>query len=125
MPFAKGYHPPTEFKKGHVYNPKGRPKGSQNASTRFRKLLRYVEKHPDPRTGKLRSFTGAEILDMQQIALARKGDTKAYHEIMDRMEGKAVQAVDITSGGEKLGSIEENKRKELSDEFDKFLEAEN
>lgn len=87
-------------KKGEVRNPKGKPKGLQNARTRYLRLLTLTEKIKNPVTGKIEDFSIIEQLDMQIIAKARKGDIRAYIEIMDRLEGKAQQKVDMTLEGD-------------------------
>lgn len=89
-------------KPGEVRNPNGRGKGVPNSKTRLLRLLELTENLKNPVTGELEGFTVAEQLDMQQIIKARRGDTKAYQTIMDRLEGKPAQAVDVTTGGDKL-----------------------
>jgi hypothetical protein len=82
-------------KKGEVRNPNGRPKGIPNAATRYRRLLDVITKMPHPVTGKDEDFTQLEIMDMKIMQKALKGDIKAYEVIMDRLEGKATQPVDM------------------------------
>jgi hypothetical protein len=83
----------------------GRPKGIPNTKTRLQRILNLIEKHKNPVTGEMEDFTVAELLDLQQIIKARKGDTKAYSLLMDRLEGKPSQAVDITTDGQSLNVI--------------------
>jgi hypothetical protein len=90
------------YKKGQSGNPKGMPKGYVHSSTRLRRLLDLTENLKNPVTGELEGFTVLEQLDMQQIIKARKGDLQAYKEIMDRLEGKSAQSVDITTLGKQL-----------------------
>lgn len=80
-------------------------KGIPHSKTRLRRLLELTEQLKNPVTGVVEGFTVAEQLDLQQIIKARKGDTKAYTVIMDRLEGKAPQAVDVTSNGETIQPI--------------------
>lgn len=94
----------TSFKPGQSGNSAGRPKGIPNTKTRMRRLLELTEKIKNPVTGELEEFTIMEQLDMQLIAKARMGNLRAYKEIVDRIEGKATQAVDMTSGRGKLES---------------------
>lgn len=82
-------------KKGEVRNPKGYPKGVPHSKTRLKRLLLLTENLTNPITQEVEGFTVAEQLDLAQIIKARKGDTKAYTAIMDRLEGKPNQSVDM------------------------------
>ena len=93
------------FKPGQSGNPAGRPKGIPNAKTRYQRILNLIEKVKNPVTGEIEEFTVAEIMDMKIMQKARSGDIKAYKEILDRLEGKAQQAVDLTTGGDKIEPI--------------------
>lgn len=92
----------NQFKPGQSGNPAGRPKGIPNTATRLRKFLELTENMRNPITGADEKFTIAEIMDLMQINKARKGDTKAYQMLMDRMEGRPNQAVDLTTNGKDL-----------------------
>jgi hypothetical protein len=85
------------FPKGVSGNPAGKPKGVEHSKTRLLRLLQLVTKVRNPVTGEDEEFTIAEQLDMQIIAKARKGDLKAYQEILDRLEGRAKQTTDINA----------------------------
>lgn len=89
-------------KKGEIRNPNGRPKGSLSASTILKRFLELTEDVRNPMTGEQQTLTVAETIHLMQIAKARKGELASYKEIMDRMEGKPAQAVDITSDGKPL-----------------------
>ena len=91
-----------QFKKGQSGNPAGRPKGVPNTKTRLQRILNLIEEHKNPVTGELEKFTVAELLDMQQVIKARKGDTRAYQILLDRLEGKPQQSVDMTTNGKDL-----------------------
>lgn len=82
-------------KKGEVRNPKGRPPGIPNAKTRYKRLLELTETIKNPVTGEMEEFSIIEQLDMQVIAKARKGDLRAYRELMDRLEGRAAQSIEL------------------------------
>jgi hypothetical protein len=82
---------------------KSSKKGIPHSSTRLRRLLDLTENLKNPVTGEMEGFTVAEQLDLQQIIKARKGDTKAYTVIMDRLEGKPSQPVEAKIEGEITG----------------------
>lgn len=84
-------------KKGEVRNPNGRGKGVQNSKTRLLRLLELVQKKRNPITGEEEEFTVLELMDMQMISKALKGDQRAYEAIVDRLEGKPKQTTDITA----------------------------
>lgn len=84
-------------KKGEVRNPNGKPKGVQNSKTRLLRLLELIQKKKNPITGEEEEFTVLELMDMQMIAKALKGDQKAYETVVDRLEGKPKQTTDITA----------------------------
>lgn len=77
----------------------GRPKGVPNAKTRYQRILNLIERIKNPVTGETEEFTVAEVLDLKLIEKARKGDIRAYQEVMDRLEGKAQQSIDMNVDG--------------------------
>lgn len=86
----------TRFKPGQVTNPNGRPKGVPNAATRYKRFLELVQAGKNPVTGEQEEFTVAELMDLRQIKKALDGDLQAYKEILDRLEGKAKQPVEMS-----------------------------
>jgi benzoyl-CoA reductase/2-hydroxyglutaryl-CoA dehydratase subunit BcrC/BadD/HgdB len=92
------------FKKGQSGNPNGRPKGIPNTKTRLLRILELTQKKKNPITGKDEAFSIAEQMDMAMIAKALKGDISAYREVIDRLEGKANQQLDITTDGEPMAA---------------------
>lgn len=87
------------FQVGNPGGP-GRPKGLQNSKTRLLRLLELVQKKKNPITGEEEEFTVLELMDMQMIAKALRGDQRAYQEVIDRLEGKAKQSTEVeVSGG--------------------------
>jgi hypothetical protein len=94
-----------QFEKGVSGNPKGRPPGIPNAKTRYQRMLGLLEEVKNPVTGEMEKLPLIEVMDLQLFKKARNGDIKAYQEIMNRLEGKAAQSVDVTSGGDKLPTI--------------------
>lgn len=95
-----------KFKKGQSGNPKGRPKGVPNSKTRLLKLLTITGTTMNPITKQMEEFTIAEFLDLQMIRKAAEGNIYAYQELMNRLEGKAAQAVDLTSKGKAFSAQE-------------------
>ena len=87
----------TPFPKGVSGNPAGKPKGTQHSKTRLLRLLDLVQKKKNPITGEEEEFTVLELMDMQMIAKALKGDQRAYETVVDRLEGKPKQTTDITA----------------------------
>jgi hypothetical protein len=87
----------VHFEKGQSGNPNGRPKGVQNSKTRLLRLLQLVQKRRNPITGEDEDFTVLELMDMQMISKALKGDQRAYEAVVDRLEGKPKQTTDITA----------------------------
>ena len=80
-------------------------KGVQHSKTRLRRLLELTEQLTNPITKEVEGFSVIEQLDLAQIIKARKGDTRAYQAIMDRLEGKPQQTTDITSNGEQINPL--------------------
>lgn len=87
------------FKPGQSGNPKGRPKGVLHSKTRLKRLLELTEDLTNPITKEIEGFSVAEQMDLAQIIKARKGDTKAYIALLDRLEGKPTQNVDMNIEG--------------------------
>jgi hypothetical protein len=83
------------YKKGESGNPNGRPKGVPNSKTRLLRLLEITQNVKNPITGELEDFSIAERMDLAILNKALKGDIRAYQELMDRLEGKAVQSTEI------------------------------
>ena len=85
------------FPKGVSGNPAGKPKGTEHSKTRLKRILDLVQKKRNPITGEEEEFTVLELMDMQIIAKALKGDQRAYEAVVDRLEGKPKQTTDITA----------------------------
>lgn len=76
----------------------GRPKGSLNAKTILEKILASKSEGPDPfaadpEKAKKVKLSQKQLIMYQLVAKARQGDMAAIKEILDRTEGKALQAV--------------------------------
>lgn len=79
------------FVKGQSGNPAGYPKGVPNTKTRLARLLAMTSMVKNPTTGEMEQMTVAEQMDLAIISQARKGNTRAYSALIDRIEGKPVQ----------------------------------
>lgn len=105
------------FEPGQSGNQKGRPKGVPNAKTRMARFLELSINGKNPITKEDELFTVAELMDLQVISKAIKGDLQAWEKINDRLEGKAKQTTEHT--GEVKQTIDlntlslEEKRKAL------------
>jgi hypothetical protein len=78
------------WKKGESGNPAGKKKGVLNSKTRLKMLLEVVVNKENPFTNEFQDFNLLELMDMKQIQKAiDNGDTNAYKEILDRLEGKS------------------------------------
>lgn len=95
-----------QFQKGESGNPNGRPKGTLNSKTILERFLSIEKKMTNPLNNELETLTIGELITLKQIANALNGELPSYKEIIDRLEGKATNPIDITTLGEKLqGSV--------------------
>jgi len=76
-------------------NPAGSHKGTMHSKTIIRKWLEAQEKAKNPINGATELLTQLDIITLKQLEKARKGDTIAFKELLDRMEGKARQNVQL------------------------------
>ncbi|PZF75874.1 hypothetical protein DK847_16775 [Aestuariivirga litoralis] len=86
--YEVGYGKPpkaNQFQPGTSGNPKGRRKGSRNLKDFAREEL--DRKQRVTADGKMRSLSNREIIVLAQINKARKGDSKAFREILALDEG--------------------------------------
>ena len=79
------------YKKGQSGNPAGKPKGTEHSATRLLRFLHAIQTKKNPMSGADEKMTLLEQLDLAMMAKALKGDVRAYEQIIDRLEGKAVQ----------------------------------
>jgi len=94
----------TRWKPGQSGNPAGRPKGSKNFSTLFKKAIKDVAQ----------KLELGEDPDAVEIEIIKKGIKEAlsgkypfYKDIFDRLYGQPTKSIDITTGGEQLHFSEE------------------
>ena len=100
MPFPND---DTKFEKGKSGNPKGRPKGARSLSTILREMLEEpIEIVVD---GKKERREFREVIIRKLLKKANDGDIRAIQEIFDRVEGRAQQKIDHTSGGEAIPPV--------------------
>lgn len=88
----------TQWKPGQSGNPNGRPPKAWTMSTLIEEALEEVE----AQSGK--SFKHLVAKRLAHMAVG--GDIQAIKEINDRIDGKARQFTDITSGGDKITGID-------------------
>lgn len=83
-------------KKGDPGNPGvGRPKGSLNSATIISKWLKVKQTIDNPITGNQQSLSQFDIIVLKQITNAKDVDTRAFNALIDRLEGKASQAIEL------------------------------
>jgi len=92
------------WQKGQSGNPKGRPKGSGKGLPVFkswRTLISGLADKRDVKGDKMQHKIASTLLKM-----AAGGDLGAIREVLDRVEGKALQSIqtDVTTGGESLNA---------------------
>lgn len=101
--FAPKHKLGNRFKKGESGNPAGRPVGSKNVSTVLREMLqqmapkevidsKFVKEFCKGKTHVTLADAVAARLFMEAII---NGDLGAIREILDRLEGKPRQAIDV------------------------------
>ena len=99
---------------------KGRPKGAQSLSHVLRKFLECKTTYDDPSTGDQTLVTYKELVALRLIEKAvNESDLGAIREILDRLEGKAVQSnlnVDINGNEIKARKTHEEWLKALKDD---------
>jgi Family of unknown function (DUF5681) len=89
-------NPATQFKAGQSGNPGGHPRKFPTSD-----LLREVIAQPCARDRAGRPW--AEVLASALFEQVRSGDLPAFKEILDRVEGKAVNRVELSGiGGEEI-----------------------
>ena len=96
------------WKKGESGNPAGRKKNIDTLTALVREELKKVpvlkSKDGKPSTNtKTWSQLLAEALPAAVLKALMNGDVKPYALLLERLEGKPQQPIDITSGGQKLG----------------------
>src|SRR5262245_38389815 len=103
--------PPKEacFKPGQSGNPNGRPKGSS--------LNRLIKDKLDEANRKKLTSSNGEVVAETLVAKATKGNLEAIKIVLDRVEGKPRQRIDL--GGTDGGAIPIS----IKDSIDRFYGA--
>lgn len=86
-------------KKGEVRNPKGKPKGTLNRATLFRRVLEFTQAVKHPITGEMVEMSQAEIMLWAQARKARKEDTRAVEFLFTGLFGKMPDRVEMGNPG--------------------------
>lgn len=93
------------FVKGQSGNPAGRPEGSISIVTEIKRQL-MEEVIVDAKDGKIKRKKKIELLVQRAMKKAiEDGDTKMITDIIDRVDGKALQKADVMSGGKEIKSF--------------------
>lgn len=88
------------FQKGQSGNPNGRPKGVPTAKTILERFMSIEQNATNELTGELENLSVAEQMHLAQIKKAKEGDLFAYKEIIDRLEGKTKQSIELDANVE-------------------------
>lgn len=87
-----------QFKPGESGNPEGRPPGTENSSTRLKKIFGVIQSKMNKVTQAQEELTVLEQMDIEQVIKALDGDTAAYEKLLDRYEGKPIQTNQLQGG---------------------------
>lgn len=116
-----GYFPnkSTQFKKGEVNNPNGRPRGSKNIKTILREVLE-VPKTMRSEDGEESKVSRLEYICAKLVTMAEHGDLASIDRVFDRLEGKAEQSTKVVAEVSNTGV---GVTKEEAEEIYKAIEA--
>lgn len=99
----------TRFKPGVSGNPKGRPKGSYSIVEGLRAKLDEVPQ------GQKKTYRDL-FVEKLMIKALKEGNSVILKDVIDRVDGKAIQRIDHTTDGESF-----NVPKEIEDDIAKRL----
>ncbi len=86
---------PPRWKKGESGNPAGKKPGTLATKTILKKFLSIKKNIQNPLTEEFEDMSIAEIMHLKQIANALQGDLASYKEIIDRVEGKSINRIEM------------------------------
>lgn len=76
-----------QIKKGVILNPKGKPKGARHFSTLLKEaIIKVAEGDDEP---------ADRMIVKQLVDKAKKGDLQAIDRVLDRVDGKAEQTINL------------------------------
>jgi hypothetical protein len=73
----------------------GAPEGNQNRANQYR-IKRTFEKLLDEASSKREGLTKLEAMCKAQLEKAEEGDTQAFREVADRVDGKPKQQTELS-----------------------------
>lgn len=88
---------------GQALNPNGNKKGTRHFATLMKEAIKKVAE------GTGTTYDVAIIQKHMDKAL--RGDTRSFEILLDRVDGKPLQEIDLTSGGETIGMSAEQRAK--------------
>jgi len=88
----------TQFSSGR--QPENRGRRDISSKTILNRFLSIEKDMINPLNGLEEKLTMAEIMHLKQLANAIQGDLASYKEIIDRLEGKSKQLIDIDANVE-------------------------
>ena len=101
-PGMANLNPPV--KKGEVLNPKGRPKGSKNLKTIYKRCVEYMEEQGKIPKSMTKEDSYHPIMGILAIAHDERSSNevklKAFTQLLEHTEGKAVQRVEVKEAQE-------------------------
>lgn len=86
-----------QLQKGSILNPEGKSPGTNNFETDFNDAVKEIAE-----LNKITPSEARKILFKVAFSEARKGNYNFYRDIIDRIYGKALEKMDLTTAGEKL-----------------------
>jgi len=84
------------IQQGTVLNPNGRPK-YKFIKDIFNVLLNEEVNVKDSNTGEAMRLNRAELMAMSQVKKAVNGDTRAFQAVIDRIEGRPIERLSVTT----------------------------
>ena len=102
---------PQLWRKGQSGNPAGKPKGTLHFKTLF---LRAIEEI-GAQTSSGEKIKWDAVIVRKLLKMASDGNIRAIEVILDRVDGKPAQSLDVTTQGDKINFTRELSDAELLD----------